>query len=49
LAQRRGVPREQVSRWVRGEHQPSLASLTRVLDALGWRLILGLERDDGVG
>ena len=49
LARRCGVPREQVSQWLRGEHQPSLASLTRVLDALGFRLVLGLERDDGVG
>lgn len=49
LAQRCGIPREQVSRWLRGETQPSLASLTKVLDALGWRLVLGLDRDDGVG
>jgi transcriptional regulator with XRE-family HTH domain len=44
LAERCGVRREQISRWLSGTHQPNLGGLTEALDKLGWRLVLSLER-----
>lgn len=43
LAARRGIRREQLSRWFRGSTEPSLARLEAALKPLGWAPVITLE------
>ena len=43
LASRAGLERAQLNRYERGRREPSLATLRRVLEALGWALVLKVE------
>ncbi len=46
LARRLGTTQSVVSRWERGDDEPRLSTLTRVLRACGRRLVLSSEPDD---
>jgi transcriptional regulator with XRE-family HTH domain len=43
LAERTGVAQAQLSRYEKGTAEPSLATLRRLLEPLGWAPTLGLE------
>lgn len=43
LAERSGVARPQLARYESGSVEPSVATLRRLLDGLGWKLTFGLE------
>jgi len=49
LAQRMDTSPSTISRLESGQHVPSLATLARVVEAGGMRLVLGFERPDGKG
>lgn len=46
LAERCGVRREQMTRWLTGAREPTLSRLSGVLEPLGWTPVLMLERTE---
>ncbi|MGI9112153.1 MAG: helix-turn-helix domain-containing protein [Gaiellaceae bacterium] len=46
LGRRLSLPQSQISRWERGDVQPSLETLTRIVRACGLELTLGLANGD---
>lgn len=46
LGRRLGLPQSQVSRWERGQVEPSLETLRRLVRACGLELTLGLANGD---
>ena len=44
IADAAGIHRNTVRRWLRGAHKPSVQSLYRVADVLGYRVTLTLRR-----
>lgn len=46
LARRLGVPQSTVARWEAGDHEPSLASVERALEACGLAVIVGIANGD---
>lgn len=46
LAVRIGTAQSAISRWERGHDEPRLGTLAAIVSACGFRLVLGLERDD---
>ena len=47
LAARAGVTQSVISAYESGQRQPSLPALTRLIDAAGFELTLGLRRPGG--
>lgn len=46
LGRRLGLPQSQISRWERGDVQPSLETLQRLVRACGLELTLGIANGD---
>lgn len=46
LGQRCGVRREQMTRWLTGAREPTLSKLAELLEPLGWKPMIVLERTE---